>query len=175
MKKIKAFLLLVTLMITSSSWAFNAVPEFDGGYIITSSEKIINVKEVQSYTTKLVEGESVQIMALLNQPSLYYIIDKTSTVKLKQNQLKGFAIKGKYKFDDFSLHPLLSKDVSKLGFFENKGPGGKNKPFYHPGNKLELQSKSTGMDSYYYQSKEPLSKGDYVAWLHKSFWLFTIE
>jgi hypothetical protein len=136
---------------------------------------LLNIKEIKAYKTKLVVGESVSIMTLMDQPYVYYTIDKSSSIKISQKNLKGIDVKGKYKFENFSLHPLLSKDVSKLGFFENKGPGNEKTPFYYPGDKIECQSKSTGPDSYYFQPITTLPKGEYVAWLGSIFLLFTIE
>ena len=153
---------------------FAGEPEFDGGYIKLSDESFMEMKTIKAYKTKLVKG-NVNIMALMKKRSTYYTIDKSSSVKVAGNKFKGVSVKGNHKYKSFSLHPLLSKDVTKLGFFENKGPASKTKPFYYPGKKVEVRSKSTGSNSYYFQPKNKLERGDYVAWIGTNFWLFTIK
>jgi hypothetical protein len=58
-----------------------------------------------------------------------------------------------------ALHPLVTRKLKdNEGLFENHGPASKDKPFYVPGEKIEVNSKSIGSDAYYFQPKNSLQK-----------------
>ncbi|NHZ87274.1 MAG: hypothetical protein GWP19_15615, partial [Planctomycetia bacterium] len=108
----------------------------------------------------------------------YYIVRNQirNIVVINKNNFKGIVIKGRYNFDYFSLHPLLEKRVGRgYTIAKNNGPATEYNPYFTPGEKLEVRGKSVDTNSYYWQPRERLPKGEYVAWIGTSFWIFKIE
>jgi hypothetical protein len=124
------------------------IPEFDGGYIQTIERKYM---EMKVKPTETIEG-------------VYAVKDKDGIIKIASDQFKGILIRGqrKYKFEAFSLHPLLQKvSQNKVTYFTY-------------GNAIEMQSKAMGDDAYYFQARTTLSRGEYIARIERTFWLFSI-
>jgi hypothetical protein len=150
-------------------------PEFDGGYVKTVQGRYIEMKEKINFYTQIVKGK-MSITSVLNLPRIYYVIDTKGMITVSKDTFKGLAIKGRYDFQKFSLHPLVRRKLHKVeGLFENHGPARKNKPFYTPGRQIETRRKALSFDTYYFQPRNKLEKGEYVAWIGKKFWLFRIQ
>ena len=153
MKKSNVLFLVILFIVTFISYinvnATEKLPEFDGGYIKTVKDDYMEIKEVEA---KPAFG------------GYAFVTDKSSIVNIQENEFKGLLVKGNYKFESFSLHHLVEKYV-------NSGKGKQ----YLPGDKIDLQSKNIGDGGYYFQPRDKLVKGDYVAWIGKSFWLFSIK
>jgi hypothetical protein len=151
------------------------LPEFDGGYIKNNDNKFNELKEKNISSTQIVKG-SISISALMRLPKTYYVSDKEGIIQLSKSDFAGLAVRGKYSFEHFSLHPLVTKNLAdNESLFENKGSAKKGKPFYIPGEKLELRSKKLSEDTYYFTPRHELEKGEYVGWIGRSFWLFEIK
>lgn len=123
------------------------LPEFDGGYIKTINNEYIEVSNRAVITN--VFGEN------------YRVYDKKGMLYVPVDKFKGILIKGQYNFERFSLHRLITTKCA-------------GEVCYQPGIELESRSKSEEDDSYYFEPRNQLYNGEYVAWIGKTFWLFTI-
>jgi hypothetical protein len=168
------FLGVILAFISASAFA-EKVPEFDGGYITNMSGNFEEMKAKKASYTQISKG-GMSVMALVNQPRTYYVADKTGMISVSLESFKGIAIRGSYKFEDFSLHPLVTKKLTENeGLFENHGPATKDKPFYVVGHKIDIQSKSLGNSTYYFAPRAKLDKGEYAAWIGDTFWIFEVK
>ncbi len=102
--------------------------------------------------------------------------NRQNMVTIPKDEFQGFVLKGRYDFSRFSLHPLTRQKLKRGEYIKRtNGPATKNRPFYEPGSTIETQGKSIGEDAYYWEPKKPLPKGEYVAWLRDSCWIFEIK
>ncbi len=167
--------ILSIMIIGNVLFAGEKVPEFDGGYVKLVNGKFIEMDSVKAYKTQITRG-TMGIRAILSLPQTYYTISKKSMIPVDGNNFKGIAIRGNYKFKNFSLHPLRSKKLEKNeGLFENHGPATKASTLYTNGKTIKIRSKSLGNNTYYFAPKDKLPKGEYVAWLGLVFWLFEVK
>ena len=159
---------------TPISPASNGNPEFDGGYIKTNASSLIEMDSKSVYKTKLITG-NIGISALMSLPYTYYIIDRNGTAVIDNAKFKGVNIKGQHKFKNFSLHQLSTKNIDdKIGLFENNGPARKGNDIYTAGKEIEIRKKSMGDNVYYFEPKNKLVPGSYLAWIGNTFWLFDL-
>jgi len=170
-----ALLLCLFALLTQQGYA-QKVPEFDGAYLVLKSGELKEMKQIPCYTT-MIPPRNISTTQLGSLPIWYYVVDKSSAITVPITQIEGFIIKGKYQFENFSVHPLVefTPDGENTFLFENKGPAQLKKPLFYAGQKYELQKKATGADSYYFKTREALKAGDYVAWINGDFWLFTLK
>ncbi len=174
LKMLKIFFVLFTVCLASPSLAADK-PEFDGGYVKTNDGKFLEMEEKINFYTQIVKGK-MSIRAVLNLPRIYYVTEKKGMVTVQKNKFKGLAIKGRYEFQQFSLHPLVRRKLHRdEGLFENHGPARNNQTIYVPGEQLETRRKALSFDTYYFQPRNKLATGEYVAWIGKRFWLFQIR
>lgn len=125
-----------------------AIPEFDGGYLKTVDSEYVEV------TAKRVETNVFE--------TIHFVRDKAGMITLSTEEFKGIFIQGRHKFELFSLHPLLRKISSD------------NVIYYAPGEKIETRSKFISDNANYFQPREELKDGEYVAWISQTFWLFSL-
>lgn len=166
------FLISIILGVMSLPASAEKVPEFDGGYIANMSGDFQEMKKKKASYTQISRG-GMSVMALVKQPRTYYVADKSGMISVSSDSIKGIAIRGNYKFEQFSLHPLVTKKLTENeGLFENHGPATKDKPFYIVGDEIEIQSRSLGNNTYYFAPRGKLEKGEYAAWIGDTFWIF---
>ena len=128
--------------------AKESIPNFDGGYVKVNSGEYLEALSKPVYKNILGENHSV--------------IDKQGMVAVASNQFQGMLIKGRYKFEHFSLHYLLSNKCNQDNC-------------YQPGARIDVRMKAIGDDAYYYEPKYKLERGEYVGWIGDTFWLFSID
>jgi len=183
-------LLIVIALLLCAHFVFAADSmEFDGAYIKMCNGDYIELQEKTVHSAKIIVEKQVPENAPLyaviessmfsqafNTPKQYYVADKAGMISIPANEFKGIAIKGQYNFKSFTLHPLVERRLkSNEVFYENSGPARKSRPFYIPGKMLNVRGKSLGSDAYYFQPRGNLARGEYVAWIGDSFWLFKIK
>ena len=148
--------------------------EYDGGYILASDNSYIALKEVKFYATQIANAR-MSWSAMFNLPDYPYVLEPTPSATLSSKKVKGFFVKGNYKFEHFSLHHLEKMQLAENErLFENKGPATKDKPFFIAGKPIEFKKKQT-KDGYAFILESKLPKGKYVGWLGTSFWIFEVN
>lgn len=153
----------------------DGIPEFDGGYLQVGDAAYIEMDAKRIYKTKIIRG-TISHRLVGRLPDYHYVTNKSGIVLSSFEKFKGVTIKGRDKYQNFSLHPLKKKDISnKVGLFENNGPAKKGSTIYVPGKKIAVSKKSLGSDAYFFTPKKQLNTGLYVAWTEGIFWLFEIE
>jgi len=151
------------------------VPEFDGAYLKTTDGKYTEIKITKAFYTA-VARQGQDLMEVLSLKPGPYVADKSSLPTFRASAFKGFFLKGTYKFEFFSLHPLRERILKENEiFYENHGPAQRNQPFYVPGDQIELRQKAIDQNSYYFEPREGLSNGEYVGWIGNNLWLFRLE
>ena len=171
---LKYFLTIFLLSVVNTAMAEKSI-EFDGGYVQTIEGSYIELEQQEAFTT-LITKAGMSMMKIFKLPKNYYVVDKQKMVSIPIVEFKGIIIKGNHKFKSFSLHPLTTRELnSDEGLFENHGPATKDNPLYVPGTEIGIRTKSLGSDSYYFQPKDKLIQGEYVAWIGKKFWLFELK
>lgn len=176
MKKLinSLFVTSLLLVLTACGGPGESKAEFDGGYIWTSGDKYVALKEVKASSTQIAKG-GMSITALMRAPKYYYVLDPSPSGTLSSGDVQGIFVKGDYKFKNFSLHKLEEKKLSeKEGLFENKGPATKEKPFYFAGKEVEVDKKQDD-NGYFFKVKESLDPGKYVGWIGSSFWIMEVK
>lgn len=166
--------LLILMLALFASNVIAGEPEFDGAYIKTKDGKYIDLKESKCYVTQIIKN-GMNLMDAMSAPQVYYVMD-SSGLPMSADNFVGLLIKGQYKFENFSFHPLVENRLGNQDrFMENHGPATNNKPFYSPGQQIDLNKKSLSATGYYFQPKNALGKGTYVGWIDGSFWLITLN
>lgn len=151
------------------------VPEFDGGYLKTVDGRYGEIRPTKGFRTA-VAYQGQNLMDVLSLQPRPYIVDKSSLPAFTSSIFKGFLLKGPYKFEAFSLHPLRERMLKDNEiFYENHGPAKRDQPFYVPGDKIELRQKAVGQNAYYFEPRGRLDKGEYIGWLGDDIWLFRLE
>lgn len=175
-KSIYIFVMSLVLTLSACGGPGESKAEFDGGYVWTSGDKYLSLKEVKPASTQIAKG-GMSISALMNAKKYYYVLDDTPSAVLSSDETQGIFIKGDYSFKNFSLHKLEEKQLAaKEGFFENKGTATKDKPFYFAGEQIEIAKKSDeDVSGYFFKLKSELPSGKYVGWVNKSFWIFEVK
>lgn len=177
MKNINIIALTVLLLAFSKSYS---QVEFDGGYLHTKDEKYIELPEVQCYNIKInkvSDGFEGHFKSLGGRGEYYIVASQMhNMITIKQSHFKGILVKGRYNFDYFTLHPLLKKSIRRgYSIIKNNGPATEYSPYFTPGDEIDVRTKSLGNNSYYWEPRHILPRGEYVAWIGKSFWVFEIE
>jgi len=160
MKRLTCLVIIAFLSVVTDhakAKADETIPEFDGGYIKTIKNQYIEM-ESKAVKSTIYMDRSSKIYQLKN---IYYVLDQEGIINMPCEEFKGILIKGQHSFKSFSLH-TLSKRV------------GSDTTAYTPGKEFKVRSKSTGADSYYFQPRNKLQAGKYVAWIGKTFWLFSL-
>jgi len=153
----------------------NGLPDFDGGYIKTSTSTFIEMESKQIYKTKIV-NDVISKARIKRMPYSYYVSNKNGAAISSLDQFNGIAIKGPYKFESLSLHKLVKKDITnKTELIENKGPAKKGNTIYVIGDSFMLRKKSLDRDVYYFTPREKLSSGAYIARIGSTFWIFQLN
>jgi hypothetical protein len=153
----------------------DGIPELEGGYLQVGDANYIEMNDKRIYKTKIIRG-TISHRLLGRLPDYHYVTNKNGIVLSSLEHFKGITIKGRHKYQNFSLHPLKKKYISKkVGIFENNGPAKKGSTIYVPGKKITISKKSLGSDAYFFTPKKQLSAGIYVAWTEGIFWLFELE
>ena len=153
----------------------NGLPNFDGGYIRTSSSTFIEMESKPRYKTKLVT-DVISKARISRMPYSSYVLNKNGAAISSLDQFNGIAIKGPYKFESLSLHKLIEKEIiNKTKLIENKGPAKKGDTIYVIGDSFMLRKKSLDRDVYYFTPREKLSPGAYVARIGSTFWIFQLN
>lgn len=166
---------LVGLTFISSAALADTTPEFDGAYLKDTNGKYTEIKTTAAFYTA-VARQGQNLMDVLGLQPGPYVVDKSLMPTFSASNFKGFFLKGNHKFEFFSLHPLRERILqSNEMFYENHGPATHDAPFYVPGDKIELRQKAIGNDSYYFEPRDSLSKGEYVGWIGNDLWLFRLE
>ncbi len=175
MKGIKfAIITLTLIMLAACGGPGENKAEYDGGFIWTSGDKYLALKEVKPSVTQISQKD-MSISALLRAPKYAYVLEPEPSGVLSSSDVQGVFVKGDYVFKLFSLHKLEKKKLyDNEGFFENKGQATKEKPFYFAGKKIEVDKKK-GDEGYFYKVKSPLKPGKYVGWINFSFWIFEVN
>lgn len=178
MKRLSSVVITIFMLfgLNGCSSIGNEKAEFDGGYILASDDTFIATKEIKASTTQISRA-GMSISSLMRSPKTYYTIDSSTEIIISQSDIKGFFIKGDYKFKNFSLHHLEKKKLGENeGLFENKGPATKSKPFFYAGKEIQIKTKKAEDGTgYFYILDEKLSSGKYVGWTGLSFWIFEIK
>jgi len=153
----------------------DGIPELDGGYLQVGDAAYIEMDAKRIYKTKIIRG-TISHRLVGRLPDYNYVTNKSRIVLSSFEKFKGLTIKGRHKYQNFSLHPLKKKYISKkVGLFENNGPAKKGSTIYIPGKKIAVSKKSLGSDTYFFTPKKQLNAGLYVAWTEGIFWLFELE
>ncbi|MCX5844301.1 MAG: hypothetical protein NT022_11275 [Deltaproteobacteria bacterium] len=151
------------------------LPEFDGGYLKTTDGRYGEIRATKAFRTA-VAYKGQNLMDVLSLQTKPYIVDKSSLPAFAASIFKGFFLKGSYKFEAFSLHPLRERTLKDNEvFYENRGPAKRDQPFYVPGDKIEFRQKAVGQNAYYFEPRDRLAKGEYIGWLGDDIWLFRLE
>lgn len=126
-------------------------PEFDGGYIKTSSGKLIEMRSQHCRS---------------NYRRIGYIKNlEGRTNNIDQSNLKGFIVQGPYNFAHVTLHPIR---FGKLGLTYS------TEMVWIFGNEIECRSKQVSNNSYYFQPRNKLDLGMYVLWVDTTAWVFRV-
>jgi hypothetical protein len=175
-KSIYIFVMSLVLTLSACGGPGESSAEFDGGYLWTSGDKYMSLKEVKPARTQIAKG-GMSISALMNAKKYYYVLDNTPSAVLSSDETQGIFIKGDFSFKNFSLHKLEEKKLAaKEGLFENKGAATKDKPFYFAGEEIEIAKKSDeDANGYFFKLKDELPSGKYVGWVSQSFWIFEVK
>lgn len=147
--------ILLCTILTANIKAEETIPEFDGGYIKTVDGEYIEMK-AKDVIRRVSIPNGIYIF-------IYYVKDKEGMLSLSNEQFKGIFVQGQHEFKGFSLHPLLKKVSNDRGVY------------YTPGEEIDFHSKSIHDTAYYFQPREELKDGEYVAWIERTFWLFSIK
>ena len=110
----------------------DVTPEFDGGYIKTSSDKLIEMKSQHCRS---------------NYRRIGYIMHLEGETKIDQSNLKGFIVQGPYNFAYVSLHPI---EFGRLGLEFTV------EMVWILRNEIECRSKQVSNNSYYFQPRNKL-------------------
>lgn len=155
--------------------------EYDGAYVLTTSDRFLPIVESDSATTRILYSKNgrVSTSQALNATDRRYTLSNVTEASLEPDDFKGVFVKGDYKFQYFSLHPLEERVLKKGGnelFFEKHGAVDYDVPFHLPGKQIELLKRSADEENgYYFEVKSPLKPGKYVGWISKHFWVFEIQ
>ncbi len=153
--KISLVVLIISLFCVPSVRALDQAPqweqevEFNGGYVKSLAGTYLEIKETKD--TRM-------------DDSNYSITDKESITSILKNEFQGLVLKGMHHLDTVSLHPLV-EIISEE----------KPRKFYALGKEINIRKKSLGSDSYYFQPRTPLQKGEYVLKSMNKFWLFELK
>lgn len=90
--------------------------------------------------------------------STQYYVSENKGINIPLSEFQGVLIKGPDDFNFLTFHSL-EKQESR----------------FVPGDELEMNKKSVSKNSYYIQPKKVLSKGSYVAWVGKKFWIINLK
>lgn len=154
--------------------------EYDGAYVLTKADRFLPMETAETATTRIVYARNgrVSTSQMLGAKDRLYTLSNATNASLDSSLYKGVFIKGNYKFPLYSLHPLEERTLAKGGnelFFEKKGAVGYDVPFYMPGKQIDVLKRSADEENgYYFEVKEPLESGKYVAWIGRNFWVFEI-
>ena len=153
----------------------NGLPDYDGGYIKTSTSTFIEMESKQIYKTKIV-NDVISKARIKRMPYSYYVSNKNGAAISSLDQFNGIAIKGPYNFESLSLHKIIEKDITnKTELIENMGPAKKGNTIYVIGDSFMLRKKSLDRDVYYFTPREKLSPGAYIARIGSTFWIFQLN
>ncbi len=182
----KVILGILSMMIMGSVlFAGENIPEFDGGYILTTDGNLIEVHEQkykeQYWTTVLIDKKnnrafSPSMMVRMAKNPWSYCVDISKAPEIEQSKFKGFYLKGRYDYSLFGFAKLDKLKLSQIGLFENKGPAKEGETIYitkWPSHKVDWREKTINSNLSYYKPKVKFEKGLYVAW-PGSFFVFKI-
>lgn len=154
--------------------------EYDGAYVLTKADRFLPMVKADTATTRIVRTNNGRVSnsTLIYAKDRRYTLSSATEAILDSSDFKGVFVKGDYKFNLFSLHPLDSRVLEKGGnelFFEKRGAVDYDIPFFMPGQNINLKKRSADEENgYYFEVEAPLNSGAYVGWIGDKFWIFEI-